>query len=146
MRPDFIDLTFCSICIYGVIMKAQIHRKAYRVAVVGIALSFLFDFFYLVVYSEYYWFRARGWDYELYVRRFVLILNYVKIIVKFIFFFLLWKVCIDFEETVRYKGSDQYKNKIKQGEKDKHELENQYYGGFVDSDLGDGDMHIYDQQ
>ena len=87
---------------------------------VGIALSFLFDFFYLVVYSEYYWFRARGWDYELYVRRFVLILNYVKIIVKFIFFFLLWKVCIDFEETVRYKGSDQYKNKIKQGEKDKH--------------------------
>jgi len=43
---------------------------------------------------------------DLAVRRLVLILSYIKLLVKIIFFPLLWKICIDFEETVRYKESE----------------------------------------
>jgi len=80
---------------------------------------------------------------DLAVRRLVLILSYIKLLVKIIFFPLLWKICIDFEETVRYKESEFYQNKIKKTDQTKRDQANVHYAEFADSEMGD-DRHIYD--
>lgn len=73
----------------------------------------IFDVTFLIIFTEYYWNKVHGWDMELALRRFVIILSYVKFGVKCVFLPLLWKICIDFEETVRYKESEFYNNKLR---------------------------------
>jgi hypothetical protein len=144
-RPDFWDLTFCGVLVYAAIMRHNINKKAYRMAVVGTILSIAFDLTYLIIFSEFYWYKASGWDLELAVRRFVIIINYIKLVWKIIYWPLLWKVCIDFEETVRYKTSITYKNKKNKEDREKRNIKNEFYGNYAESDLGDeDDRHIYE--
>jgi len=124
IRPDFWDLTFCSILVYSHIMRHHLVKKAYRTACIGTLISFVFDLFYLVIFSEYYWYKASGWDNEVHVRRFVIVINYIKFIWKILFWFFLWKITIDFEETVRYKTSKHYYDQTKRETKAKRNATN----------------------
>ncbi len=108
IRPDYLDLTCCSVLIYCHIMKSVLVKHAYRAACIGTLLSLPFDLVYLIIFSEFYWHKAMGYDPELHWRRTVLVINYIKFIWKLLFWFLLWKITIDFEETVRYKTSKHY--------------------------------------
>lgn len=102
-RPDFLDLAFCAISIYAYMMSHTLNKNSLRVASTGCFFSILFDIVFIVIFSEYYWNKVQGWDMDLAVRRFVIIITYIKLIFKVPFSLLLWKICVDFEETVRYK-------------------------------------------
>lgn len=108
-------------------------------------LSIPFEIIYLVIFSEFYWFKASGWDVELGTRRTVLVINYIKLFWKILLWPLLWKITIDFEETVRYKTSKHFYDRQKREQKAKRDEENQYIDNYQESDLGDPhDRHILD--
>ena len=142
-RPDFVDLTFCGICVYGIISRHFLNKRAYWVATIGALFSLFFDLVFLVVFSEFYWHKVQGWDMDLSVRRFVIIINYIKLVIKIFLLPLLWKITIDFEETVRYKHSQGFQDKQGRSMQQARDKYNVHYAEFADSEMGD-EKHIYD--
>lgn len=103
-RPDFLSMTCISIGIYGVQLPHNMTRRTFRMLVVFLFLSFIYDLVFLVFIHN------SEADDELdshmadNVRRFAYFFAWISFAFRPVVIAVFWKASLDFRRIVRHKG------------------------------------------
>ena len=105
-RPAFLSLTVCTLAIYVIDNPVAISRQTFRGLVLLLAVSWVYDFFWLFFIDSSASEEDEedgGNEYKL--RRFVRLMSYIHLIFKVIVVLVFWKDSLDFRNIIRGKKS-----------------------------------------
>jgi hypothetical protein len=106
-RPDFMSMTACSIGIYGVAMPHGIQRKHFRMLVVFLFISFVYDLIFLVFLHDSTADDELDSNMAVNVRRFAYFFSWLSFAFRPIVILVFWKVSLEFRRIIRQKGTNQ---------------------------------------
>ena len=112
-RPAFLSLTVCALAIYVIDNPANISRQTFRGLVLLLAVSWIYDFFWLFfldVSASEEDEEDGGNEYKL--RRFVRLMSYIHLIFKVIVVLVFWKDSLDFRNIIRGKAQGNEEDEI----------------------------------
>lgn len=83
MRPDFLNMTICIVALYMMFNTDLITKNKFRVLVLGIVLSLVYDLFWFIMkHSEYSEEKKNDGSGESGVRKFSLFMSYASFILR----------------------------------------------------------------
>lgn len=109
-RPDFVDLTVCSIGFYIMIFILRTSRPLLRAFLFILVLSLLYDIGFIIICFSSWWGDEpydSGMEHSL--RRFSIIMSFILIIVKLVLIVLFWHTSVNFYELIQPEKEELYK-------------------------------------
>ena len=96
-KPDFLNITVCSIMFYLFANPMQMRQWHIRLISFGIFITWIFDLTWIIINTSHYW-DEQPYDgnVELGLRRFVLCVCYISFIFRIVIFIVFWKVSVEF--------------------------------------------------
>lgn len=87
LKPDFLNLTICTTALYMMFNTERISKSRFRILVLGIVISLIYDTFWFIIKTGEYTFEPKNDESgEAGVRRFSLIMAIASFIIRVIFF------------------------------------------------------------
>lgn len=82
-RPDFFNLTICTVALYMMFNTDRITKTRFKILVFGIFITLIYDFvWFMIKHQEYAEEYKQDGSNEISIRRFCLIMSYVSFIVR----------------------------------------------------------------
>ncbi len=82
-RPDFINMTVCTVALYMMFNAEQISKTKFKLLVFGIIISLIYDlFWFFMAHSEYANEQKNDGSGESGIRKFSLIMSYISFIAR----------------------------------------------------------------
>lgn len=106
-RPDFMSMTAISIAAYIVINPAGSKRSDFRLLVVFLFVSFVYDLIFLVFLHDSEADDALDSNMAINVRRFAYFFSWLSFAFRPVVILILWKVSLHFRRIVRGKQNGQ---------------------------------------
>mmetsp|Transcript_48881 Transcript_48881/g.35983 ORF Transcript_48881/g.35983 Transcript_48881/m.35983 type:complete len:105 (-) Transcript_48881:168-482(-) len=101
-RPDYINLTICVVALYMLYNTETITKMRFRMLVLGIILTLVFDLFWFAIkHQEYSSESQSDGGLETGIRRTVLILSYLSFFFRLLVAIVFWKDSMDFDNIVK---------------------------------------------
>uniref|UniRef100_A0A7S3FXC5 Uncharacterized protein n=1 Tax=Strombidium rassoulzadegani TaxID=1082188 RepID=A0A7S3FXC5_9SPIT len=104
-RPDFLNTSICFLAIYQLSNIDELRKHVFRLLVVGVAISFVYDFAWLnLLWTEYEEDLAESSELgkvEMGIKQFSLYLSFLSLIFRVIVFAAYWRASIDFKSIVK---------------------------------------------
>ena len=103
-RKDTLSITVCSCAVYVLECPQFISRQTFRGFVLMILVSWVWDFFYLFLFTSAADEDEEDGGMEYNVRRFSRLFSYISFFFRIVVVAIFWKVSLDFSKIVRAKA------------------------------------------
>mmetsp|Transcript_1979 Transcript_1979/g.1437 ORF Transcript_1979/g.1437 Transcript_1979/m.1437 type:complete len:200 (+) Transcript_1979:877-1476(+) len=100
-RPDFVNLTVCTVAIYMISNTYQIRRWTFRVLVFGIIISLIIDLLWFFFIQDYSQEHPEDGGLEKGLRSFSLTMSYLSFFHRIIVAIVFWKDSLDFNRIIK---------------------------------------------